>query len=117
MKENEVKIFSVIVDAEGNDKWIADGVFVDKPKLKTEVKPEGVNAPLIQEILDAATSSYSASARSRRRAARSSRASGRVARCGCRTSRRRYRRSSPTSATAEPTPIRASTRCRDMPPL
>ena len=54
MKENEVKIFSVIVDAEGNDKWIADGVFVDKPKLKTEVKPEGVNAPLIQEILDAA---------------------------------------------------------------
>lgn len=54
MKENEVKIFSVIVDAEGNDKWIADGVFVDKPKLKTEVKPEGVNARLIQEILNAA---------------------------------------------------------------
>ena len=54
MKDNEVKIFSVIVDAEGNDKWIADGVFVDKPKLKTEVKPEGVNAPLIQEILNAA---------------------------------------------------------------
>ena len=54
MKENEVKIFSVIVDAEGNDKCISDGVFVDKPKLKTEVKPEGVNAPLIQEILDAA---------------------------------------------------------------
>ena len=54
MKDNEVKIFSVIVDAKGNDKWIADGVFVDKPKLKTEVKPEGVNAPLIQEILDAA---------------------------------------------------------------
>ena len=48
MKDNEVKIFSVIVDAEGNDKWIADGVFVDKPKLKTEAKPEGVNAPLIQ---------------------------------------------------------------------
>lgn len=36
MKDNEVKIFSVIVDAEGNDKWIADGVFVDKPKLKAE---------------------------------------------------------------------------------
>lgn len=54
MKENEVKIFSVVVDAEGNDKWIADGVFVDKPKLKTEVKPEGVNARLIQEILNAA---------------------------------------------------------------
>ena len=36
MKDNEVKIYSVIVDAEGNDKWIADGVFVDKPKLKTE---------------------------------------------------------------------------------
>lgn len=53
MKENEVKIFSVIVDAEGNDKWIADGVFVDKPKLKTEVKPESVNARLIQEIIEA----------------------------------------------------------------
>ena len=37
MKDNEVKIFSVIVDAEGNDKWIAEGVFVDKPKLKTDV--------------------------------------------------------------------------------
>ena len=37
MKENEVKIFSVIVDAEGNDKWIIGGVFVDKPKLKTDV--------------------------------------------------------------------------------
>jgi len=54
MKENEVKIFSVIVDAEGNDKWIEHGVFVDKPKLKTEVKPEDVNARLIQEILNAA---------------------------------------------------------------
>ena len=54
MKDNEVKIFSVIVDAEGNDKWIAEGVFVDKPKLKTEVKPEEVNARLIQEILNAA---------------------------------------------------------------
>jgi len=53
MKENEVKIFSVIVDAEGNDKWIADGVFVDKPKLKTEVKPEGVNVRLIQGIIEA----------------------------------------------------------------
>ena len=31
MKENEVKIFSVIVDAEGNDKWIEDGVFVKSP--------------------------------------------------------------------------------------
>ena len=54
MKENEVKIYSVIVDAEGNDKWITDGVFVDKPKLKTEVKPESTNARLIQEILNAA---------------------------------------------------------------
>ena len=54
MKENEVKIFSVIVDAEGNDKWIAGGVFVDKPKLKTEVKPEDGNARLIQGILNAA---------------------------------------------------------------
>ena len=52
MKENEVKIFSVIVDAEGNDKWISEGIFVDKPKLKTEVKPEGVNARLLQEILN-----------------------------------------------------------------
>lgn len=53
MKDNEVKTFSVIVDAEGNDKWIADGVFVDKPKLKTEVKPEDVNARLIQGIIEA----------------------------------------------------------------
>jgi len=53
MKENEVKIFSVIVDAEGNDKWVSDGVFVDKPKLKSEVKSEGVNARLLQEILNA----------------------------------------------------------------
>ena len=51
--KNEVKIFSVIVDAEGNDKWIADGVFVDKPKLKTEVKPQDVNARLIQGIIEA----------------------------------------------------------------
>ena len=54
MKENEVKIYSVIVDAEGNDKWIEKGVFVDKPKLKTEIKPESINARLIQEILNAA---------------------------------------------------------------
>ena len=54
MKENEVKIFSVIVDAEGNDKWVAGGVFVDKPKLKTEVNPEDINARLIQVILNAA---------------------------------------------------------------
>ena len=53
MKENEVKIFSVIVDAEGNDKWIADGVFVEKPKLKTEVKPKGVNELLINSIIEA----------------------------------------------------------------
>ena len=46
--------FTVFVDAEGNDKWVSDGVFVDKPKLKTEVKPEDVNARLIQEILNAA---------------------------------------------------------------
>jgi len=52
MKDNEVKIFSVIVDAEGNDKWIADGVFVDKPKLKTEVKPEKVNSRVLEEILN-----------------------------------------------------------------
>lgn len=32
-----LRAFTVFVDAEGNDKWIADGVFVDKPKLKTEV--------------------------------------------------------------------------------
>ena len=49
-----LRAFTVFVDAEGNDKWIADGVFVDKPKLKTDVKPEGVNASLIQEILNAA---------------------------------------------------------------
>ena len=53
MKENEVKIFSVIVDAEGNDKWISDGVFVDKPKLKTEVQPKGVNDHLIKSIIGA----------------------------------------------------------------
>jgi len=53
MKENEVKIFSVIVDAEGNDKWIADGVFVKKPKLKAEVKPEGVNEHLVSLIIEA----------------------------------------------------------------
>lgn len=35
--KNEVEIYSVIVDVEGNDKWIIGGVFVDKPKLKTEV--------------------------------------------------------------------------------
>jgi len=52
MKENEIKIFSVIVDAEGNDKWVSDGVFVDKPKLKTEVKLKGVNSRLLQEILN-----------------------------------------------------------------
>ena len=52
MKENELKIFSVTVDAEGNDKWSADGIFVDKPKLKTEVKPEGVNARPLEGILN-----------------------------------------------------------------
>ena len=50
--KNEVKIFSVIVDAEGNDKWISEGVFVDKPKLKTEVKIEGINDELLKCILD-----------------------------------------------------------------
>lgn len=53
MKDNEVKIFSVIVDAEGNDKWIAEGVFVDKPKLKTEFLPKGVNEYLIESIIEA----------------------------------------------------------------
>ena len=53
MKENEVKIFSVIVDAEGTDKWLADGVFVDKPKLKTEVQPKGVNEHLVNSIIEA----------------------------------------------------------------
>ena len=53
MKDNEVKIFSVIVDAEGNDKWIADCVFVDKPKLKTEVKPKGENEHLVNSIIEA----------------------------------------------------------------
>jgi len=53
MKENEIKVFSVIVDAEGNDKWVSEGIFADKPKLKTEVKPEGVNVRLLQEILNA----------------------------------------------------------------
>lgn len=52
MKDNEVKIYSVIVDTEGNDKWIAEGVFVDKPKLKTEVKIEGINDRLLQNILE-----------------------------------------------------------------
>jgi len=53
MKDNEVKIYSVIVDAEGNDKWIEDGVFVKKPKLKTEVKPKGVNEHLVNSIIEA----------------------------------------------------------------
>lgn len=52
MKDNEVKIYSVIVDAEGNDKWSEDGVFVDKPKLKTEVKLENVNSRPLKGILD-----------------------------------------------------------------
>jgi len=56
MKENEIKIFSVIVDAEGNDKWVSNGVFVDKPKLKQEKQKEpvkGVNDRLLKSIMDA----------------------------------------------------------------
>jgi len=53
MKENEVKVFSVIVDAEGNDKWISDGVFVDKPKLKTVVAPNAGNDRFISAVVKA----------------------------------------------------------------
>ena len=54
MKDNEVKIYSVIVDTEGNDKWIAEGVFVDKPKLKTEVtltKPKRYCLDQIEDMI------------------------------------------------------------------
>lgn len=31
-------IYTVIVDEEGNDKWLKDGVFCDKPKINSKVK-------------------------------------------------------------------------------